>query len=415
MLEALPDRDNESYEWVDPTPDADAPERCGNCHAEIYDQWSSGAHATSANGFHFLDLYSGTHQRGSKAKTTADDSWNMLRDRPEGAGVCNSCHAPSAALEELAIGDIQDIHGVAEKGVHCDFCHKVQSVSTDNIGLTHGRFGMKLLRPEHGQLFFGPLDDVDRGEDAHGPHLSKSEYCASCHEGTVFGVHVYGTYSEWLDSPARRQNKQCQDCHMKPDGVMTNIAPDHDGIERDPMTLASHQLFPGGKPAMLRDSLRVKLKFDERGGNESVSITLTATNVGHRVPTGFVDRHLILAVEGINKNGRTTKAVSGPVLPDTCGSLAGIPGKLYAKHLFGESGAAPVPFWGEVFDVQVTRLFPDQPDRTEFQLSGKLASIRVRVIYRRFWENVEKEKGWPDGAIIVYDQVHSVPSHVDGP
>ena len=415
VLVALPERDFEAYEWVDPTPDADAPERCGNCHAEIFDQWSSGAHASSANGFHFLDLYAGTNQRGAKAGGAADHSWNMLRDRPEGAGVCNSCHAPSAALEDLAIGDIRDIRGVPEHGVHCDFCHKVQSVSTDNIGLTHGRFGMKLLRPKHGQLFFGPLDDVDRGEDAHGAHMLKSEYCAACHEGTVFGVHVYGTYSEWLKSPARRDGKQCQDCHMKPDGVMTNIAPDHGGIERDPMTLPSHQLFPGGKSAMLMESLRVQLACDERADTKSVAVTVTAKDVGHRVPTGFVDRHVILVVEGVDKDDRPIRPVSGPILSDMCGSLAGIPGKLFAKQLRGESGRAPVPFWAEVFDVQDTRLFPEQPDRTEFQFPRKLEAVRVRVIYRRFWESVEKEKGWPNGAIIVYDQVHPVSSRVDRP
>ena len=43
---------------------------------------------------------------------------------------------------------------------------------------------------------------------------------ASGHEGVVFGVHVYSTYSEWLDSPARKQGRHCQDCHMKPTGTM---------------------------------------------------------------------------------------------------------------------------------------------------------------------------------------------------
>ena len=75
----------------------------------------------------------------------------------------------------------------------------------------------KQERPK--QLFFGPLDDVDRGEDAFSPLYRESRYCASCHEGIVFGVHVYSTYSEWLSSPARRAGKQCQDCHMAPTGA----------------------------------------------------------------------------------------------------------------------------------------------------------------------------------------------------
>ena len=31
---------------------------------------------------------------------------------------------------------------------------------------------------------------VDRGEDVYSPLYSQSRYCAACHEGTVFGVHV---------------------------------------------------------------------------------------------------------------------------------------------------------------------------------------------------------------------------------
>src|SRR5207244_7472645 len=95
------------------------------------------------------------------------------------------------------------------------------------LGVTHGRYILGLLRPAEGQLFFGPLDDVDRGEDALAPIYGESRYCASCHEGVVFGVRVYSTYSEWLDSPARREGKQCQTCHMTPTGTLTHLAPGH--------------------------------------------------------------------------------------------------------------------------------------------------------------------------------------------
>ncbi|MCA9214944.1 MAG: hypothetical protein KDB27_17855 [Planctomycetales bacterium] len=405
-LSRLPEHDNESYEWVNPIPDADSSDRCGNCHPEIFEQWNSGAHAQSLENVHFTDLYAGTNRQ---TETVRETSWSLVRDRPEGIGVCTSCHAPSAELDQLAIGDIRDVHGVAKQGVHCDFCHKVESVSTENIGITHGRFAMKLLRPEHGQLFFGPLDDVDRGEDVYAPDFSNSEYCAACHEGTLFGVHVYGTYSEWLESPARQSGKHCQDCHMKPDGAMTNIAPDFGGIERDPATLASHQLFPGGQAEMLSRALNVHVQVGQPNAAVPVTVTLTATNVGHRVPTGFVDRHLILIVEGIDAAGNPLPATEGPTLTGVAGSLANKNGKLFAKQLFGENGATPVPFWAEVFEQRDTRLYPEKPDESSFRFPPDSDQIRVRVIYRRFWESVEKEKGWADRSIIVYDQLHPVP------
>src|SRR5262249_41172103 len=147
--------------------------------------------------------------------------WNLRADHPFGIGVCASCHAPTAGFDD----DLTRLGGVAARGVHCDYCHKGADVTDGPLGLTHGRFGLKLLRPRDDQLFFGSLDDVDRGEDAYSPLYRQSRYCASCHEGVVFGVHVYSTYSEWLDSPARRQGQQCQSCHMAPTGRMSNIAP----------------------------------------------------------------------------------------------------------------------------------------------------------------------------------------------
>ena len=170
-LDALPTYDDEAYEWVDPTPDETTSLNCGNCHQEIYQEWNSGGHADSTTNRRFLDLYAGTDWHGNP-----EVGWNLLKDYPEGAGVCNACHAPAASLDELAVSDIRDIEGVARMGVHCDFCHKIQDTTTKALGLTHGRFGVSLLRPSHDQLFFGPLDDVDRGEDTYSPLQSQSQF-----------------------------------------------------------------------------------------------------------------------------------------------------------------------------------------------------------------------------------------------
>src|SRR5262249_5779942 len=149
--------------------------------------------------------------------------------------------------------------------------------------LTHGRFGLTLLRPAHGQLFFGPLDDVDRGEDAYVPLYRRSRYCASCHEAIVFGVQVYSTYSEWRESPASREGKQCQTCHMAPTGTLTNIAPGKGGIERDPRTLGNHRFFAGSQEEMLRRCLRVTLELSSVPDGTRADVVVTAEDVGHRV------------------------------------------------------------------------------------------------------------------------------------
>ena len=253
-LTRLPSEDNAEYEWVDPAPDPSAIHNCANCHAEIYREWSHSGHARSVNGQHFRNLYEGTDWHGKPGV-----GWGLLTQYPDGAGVCASCHAPAAREY-----DLRQVKGVAAQRVHCDYCHKIESVADGTIGLSHGRFNLRLMRPSEGQLFFGALDDVDRGEDAYAPLYRDSRYCASCHEGVVFGVHVYSTFSEWQASPAARQGRQCQDCHMKPTGRMSNMAPGHGGIERDPHTLANHRFFAGSQEAMLRRAVKASVKFERR-------------------------------------------------------------------------------------------------------------------------------------------------------
>ena len=389
-LQPLPQEDNEAYEWVASGPDPKGRHNCANCHADIYREWQHSGHAHAATGRHFRDLYAGT------------TGWSLLREHPLGAGVCAACHAPTVPVGDPARFDLGKVTGVAAEGVHCDYCHKVSGEDEGKFGLTHGRYKLKLLRPKEGQLFFGPLDDVDRGEDAYSAFYKDSRYCAACHEGVVFGVHVYSTYSEWLDSPARQNGLHCQDCHMKPTGHMSNIAPGKGGIERDPWTLGNHRFFAGSREDMLRRCLKVSAGFT--GGRAEV--TLRVEGAGHRVPTGFVDRHLILVVEGLDGDGKAVAALSGPRLPAAVGpELAGRSGRLFAKLLRDEQGRSPVPFWREAAEPTDTRLIPGHDERLVFDFPSGVRRVRVRLLYRRFWQEVARSKGWADQDVLVSERL----------
>jgi hypothetical protein len=403
-LTHLPTRDCEDYRWIDPSPDPGRALNCANCHAAIYDEWLGSGHARSATGRRFRNLYEGTDWNGKKGV-----GWNLLADHPDGAGVCTACHAPSLAVGDPAYFDLREVKGVAARGVHCDYCHKIADAPTTNLGLTHGRFNLKLLRPEKGQLFLGPLDDVDRGEDAFAPVYRESRYCASCHEGTVFGVHVYGTYAEWLDSPARKAGKQCQTCHMAPTGRLTSIAPGKGGIPRDPKTLGNHRFFAGSQADMLRRALKVSAVVTASAGDVRAEMTVRAEDVGHRVPTGFVDRNLLLVVEGVGAHGKAVPARAGPTLPGPAGrELAGRPGRLYAKLLKDFDRHSPAPFWRADPKVTDTRLVPGRDDRACFTFPAGVERIRVRLLYRRFWQEVADTKGWPDNEMVVVDRYLAV-------
>src|SRR5262249_52990454 len=372
----MPATDNEDYSWVDPAPDPKLAHNCANCHGAIYEEWSASAHAHSADNRHFLSLYDGSDWSGQPGR-----GWSLLAEHPDGSGVCSSCHAPTAALDDPAYYDLPQLRGVAARGVHCDYCHKVTGTA-GKVGLTHGRFGLQLLRPAEGQLFFGPLDDVDRGEDSFSPLYRESRYCASCHEGTVFGVHVYSTYTEWLASPAREQGKQCQTCHMTPTGTLTNIAPGKGGIERDPQTLANHRFFAGSQLDMLRRCLKVNARLVPGQERVGMEVTLRAEDVGHRVPTGFVDHHLLLAVEAFDDTGRPVAPQQGDRLPALAGKeLAGVAGRIFGKVLHDFDGRSPTPFWRADSECKDTRLVPGQVERVTVAFPAGVGRLRVRLLH----------------------------------
>jgi hypothetical protein len=404
-LRRHPVEDNPDYAWVDPRPDAADAGRCANCHQEIFDEWSASAHARSATNGRFLNVYEGSDRQGNRHV-----GWSLLDDLPSGAGVCYSCHFPSPSPSIETTVDLRQVAGVDRLGVHCDLCHKIADVSVDEVGIDHGRFAMTFLRPndEH-QVFFGPLEDVARGEDIFHSLYRESRYCASCHEGVLFGTHVYGTYSEWLASPHAKEGVQCQDCHMAPTGRMANFAPGKGGLRRDASSLASHRL-PGADGSFLRDHLSLSIAARLVEAGLEVETIVSVHGVGHRTPTGSPTRALILHVEAIDDDGRAQPLVEGDVLPGLAGDgpiesggLAGRPGRFYAKVLADADGELGVPFWRSASVAYDTRLEPDEANRSRFvfECRSGTAQVRASLVYRRFNKEMADAKGWTDNEITI--------------
>lgn len=394
--------DNPDYHWVDPGPERGQPGNCASCHRELQREWSASGHARAATGRHFRSLYEGTNWTG-----TAPASWGVRTQNDLGVGVCVSCHAPAVRDEEPGALDLRDLTGTARQGVHCDYCHKVEGLSGPITGLNHGRFVLQLRRPPPDeQLFFGPLDDVDRGEDAFAPFQRDSRFCAACHEGTVFGVPVYTTYSEWL---ATRSSRSCQSCHLRPTGQLTNVAPGRGGRARDPLTLANHRFFAGSHDEMLRDSVALTGTAERDTTGVTVRAVLLARNVGHRVPTGYIDRHLILVASARDERGQPSASSTGPRLPSPAGTLAGQPGRLFGRLLTDPEGHQPAPFWRARTEVVDTRLYPDQAEATTWRFPPATQTVQLRLLYRRFWEEVAVAKGWPPVETVVRERTLVVP------
>lgn len=194
---------------------------------------------------------------------------------------------------------------------------------------------------------------------------------------------------------------------MAPTGTMTNIAPGKGGVEREPRTLASHH-SPGATRAMLQRCLEVKTAVAECDGQVEVAVAIHAHDVGHRVPTGFIDRHLILVVEAKSETGQTVAPCDGPTLPARTGlALAGRAGWVYGKQHLNTAGR-PLPFWLDAAELLDTRLVPEVADRRRFAFPLEAASVRVRLVYRRFWDEVARQRGFTDNETLVFDETRSV-------
>lgn len=395
-LKKLAQGDATDYEWVH---SLEGEQNCASCHAQIAQEWKQGRHSSSSTGHRFLDMYSERKKGGEVVK-----GWSLSRDLPEGKTVCASCHAPGVGAGQPGLEDISEVSGINKLGVHCDFCHKVEGVKKVEVGLAHGRDLLRLSRPEKGQVFFGPMKDATRDDNSFSPVFQQSLFCAACHEGTLFGMHVYSTYSEWQNSPAALMGLQCQACHMKPDGRLENSAPGKGGVNRNPMGMASHQIMPGGLKQMLQNSIQHEEEIILGATDCRVRVQLKAVNVGHKVPTGYIDRHMILQVRA-KFQGEELKPIEGLTLaPWVDPTLAGFAGVLFGRPLLDAEKQRVQPFWQGKVELVDSRLEPEVAKVWVWKFPQTIEYVQISLIYRPFWKEQQLIKEWANQDILVFEK-----------
>ena len=171
---------------------------------------------------------------------------------------------------------------------------------------------------------------------------------------------------------------------MKPTGQLTNFAPGVGGRERDPATLGNHRFVDASLHEMLQRAVKTTATLKTDGDEARDRGRRRAQGVGHRKITGFIDRHLVLVVEGLTAGGETRLPLAGPRLPDCAGDVfAGKGGKLYAKLLKDETGHSPAPFWNAEPAPVDNRLMPEERDEMTFVFPGDVqqgAGVQVYFI-----------------------------------
>lgn len=398
-LEPIEISDNPGYGFKSPDK-ANAAPYCIHCHPHQVDPWSLSAHSGAARDPFLHDLYNGTGRGhatqaaceakggawrpgkalgvdgtaskcyigsgvlpdlnpdrcGGAAQLTCDDPALPPESRPVNLGPCTDCHAPAGTGHAAGATDLNAVRGVAfDKGIHCDFCHKIRQVRLNQgEGRGPGVAGaIELLRPgppglsgfSRPEVMFGPYDDVIVSVmgGTPQPQFRTSELCAGCHQWqSPAGLTLYDTYSEWRASTWADSGIHCQNCHM-PAAPYENATVDFGPIPAVPDgsrgwprsygTVREHSFQARLPPApdgsgpgdpdrdLLRSPLVASVLAEREGGTLSVRVTLTNTGCGHAIPTGSPFRGLLLLVEAQGPLGRL-QPTGGNAIPDWAGALA---------------------------------------------------------------------------------------------
>jgi len=447
-----PTTDNRSYQWMPSLVSNDKERKaCAECHSSVgsdlafslpADEWRQDAHAQSAVNPRFLSMYNGTDLDGHQSPPT---SYGTSRDYgrfplppdpskpyygpghkldfPQVAGNCAACHAPAAAINAPYAVDPNGVTGVGAEGSACDFCHKVLNVRLNAAtGLPNenmpGVLSLEFRRPSEGHQFFaGPLDDVAPGDDTYAPVQRTSQYCAPCHHGVFWDTVVYNSFGEWLESPYSDPDtgKTCQECHMPRLGVTHFVLPEKGGRARAPSTIFSHRMPGAADEELLRNTVTMTVAAEEDGGRVNVCVEITNDQAGHHVPTDSPLRHLILLVTATDEESQALALIEGSMVPQfggigdsETGAYAGIAGKAFAKILEEQwTGVSPTgAYWNPTRVVSDNRIAVLQTDQSAYVFrrnSGGPVTIRVQLLFRRAFYDLQRQKGWNMPDIVMED------------
>ena len=142
---------------------------CRKCHMDVMEEWEKSSHARSWSNPVFQ---AAAKRLGKKSE------------------ACARCHAPDSVplvgsgKLPYARPDDRDL------GVNCVSCHL------------------------DGKKYFGPHRSKGHGGIVVDSSYTKALFCSSCH-GQSEVNKAHDAYTSYLKSPAHKEGKSCQDCHME--------------------------------------------------------------------------------------------------------------------------------------------------------------------------------------------------------
>ncbi len=309
------------------------PASCGACHPKQFEDWKTTIHSRSVG-------------PGLLGQTPS-----MLREEPETAVMCYTCHAPLTEQQEVyqpgaALKRNPRFDAALQKqGLTCAGCHVRR----------HQRFGP----PRRDGSLEGtiPRDRAPHGGATRTPAFERAEFCMGCHqfeEGdrALNGKLLENTYTEWKRSPYAEQGIACQRCHM----------PDRRHLWR-----GIHD------PEMVKRGVTIELRTSQShyavGERLEARLSITNSGVGHYFPS-YVTPKVILRMELLDAAGR----------PITGSAQQEVVGREVTLDLTEEISDTRIPPKGTH-----TMRYVRPIDRPSLKLKA-VVEVHPDEFYRRFYE-----------------------------
>ena len=241
---------------------------CGECHPNQYRQWSISSHAYA----NLSPMFNKFEQRINDLASGTINSF------------CVRCHASVGT----ALGERRDIpwwerSAASREGITCVTCHRVgngygktnaaRRITPGGIheavfGPFDTQGGIKAISEAKDLQLLVSHDQPDRPDESDGTKwirihqaavqsefITKSEFCATCHQVQVHpGIKLETVWEEYRSSPAAKEGITCQQCHMStnpglPSGFATGWAAMINGkTVREDRPLTDHTFVGPGYP-----------------------------------------------------------------------------------------------------------------------------------------------------------------------
>ena len=378
-----------------------APETCGDCHSDIYQQWNHSMHSLS--------------QKDPVYLRVSEYIRKGLTDRNEIAEAesCVKCHVPVGVVTgypQKTSDDATKIPELANQGIQCDYCHSAtHTEKMYNNGIR--------LSPGNGEddpgVKRGPYRDAESEyhQTAYSEFHTGSEICGTCHnvKHVVYMTDLETTYEEWKKSPYNHAdpNKKvtCQGCHMyqRPGLPATGSTarPKNKGVAVDDGPVREHvftHYFIGGNrfvPGLFDEQVKPKMAEERLQNAASLSIEtgkiaagkleIVVTNIGagHDLPTGLTDtRQMWLDIEIRDAAQQKLLFASGKLdadhyLPES---------SIMYRTVFGDGNGKPVDNIAKAKEILSDKRIPPLKSVTETiplpDGDWKTLAIQVKLLYR---------------------------------